>query len=89
MIIMNFFLLLVKFLIFLLQEPELDTELDPVETYNFFLILLGVILLIIILVYILMTSKEDWNYTLIFILQKQLLLYHYALKYNLLLNVSY
>ena len=59
MIIMNFFLLLVKFLIFLLQEPELDTELDPVETYNFFLILLGVILLIIILVYILMTSKED------------------------------
>ncbi|MHA1804791.1 MAG: hypothetical protein ACTSU4_09725 [Promethearchaeota archaeon] len=43
--------------LFLLNE--LDLELDPVETYYFYLVLLGIILLIIILTYILLSSKED------------------------------
>ena len=56
---MKFFSFILFIVFFLFQEPELDTEFDPVEFYNFLIILLGVILIIIILVYIILTSKED------------------------------
>ena len=56
---MKFFNFILFIVLFLFQEPELDTEFDPVEVYNFVLILLGVILIIIILVYILLSSKEE------------------------------
>ena len=45
--------------LFLSQEPELDTEFEPIEIYNIVLILLGILLIIIILVYILLTSREE------------------------------
>lgn len=43
----------------LLLLQTVDTELDPIELYNFLLIFLGIILLLIILIYILLTSKEE------------------------------
>ena len=33
--------------LFLSQEPELETEFEPIEIYNIVLILLGVLLIII------------------------------------------
>ena len=57
---MKFYSFILSIVFFLFQEePELDTEFDPVEFYNFLIILLGIILIIIILVYIILTSKED------------------------------
>ncbi len=57
---MNIFFKIIFVVLFLFQEePEIDWEFEPVEVYNFFLILLGIILLIIILVYILLSSKQE------------------------------
>jgi len=47
------------YLIGLLMVFQADKELDPAETYNFIIVLLGILLLIIILAYILLTSKEE------------------------------
>jgi hypothetical protein len=41
------------------QAYQFNWEFTDEEIYNFFLILLGIILLIVILVYILLTSKQD------------------------------
>jgi len=46
-------------LLFIFQDPEVDTEFDPIETYNFVIVLLGIFLLIIILAYILLTSRQE------------------------------
>ena len=47
-------------LLFIIQEAyEFNWEFEDEEIFNFFLILLGIILLIIILAYVLMTSKQD------------------------------
>ncbi len=46
-------------LIFLASIFQTSTELDPVDTYYFYLVLFGIILLIIILAYILLSSKEE------------------------------
>ena len=47
-------------LLFIIQEAyEFDWEFEDEEIFNFFLILLGIILLIIILAYVLITSKQD------------------------------
>ncbi|MHA1724230.1 MAG: hypothetical protein ACTSXH_05245 [Promethearchaeota archaeon] len=54
---LNYFIYIFTYSLFLFNE--LDLELDPVETYYFYLVLLGIILLIIILTYILLSSKED------------------------------
>lgn len=56
---MKLFKIILFVILFLSQETELDTEFEPIEIYNFVLILLGIILIIIILVYILLTSRED------------------------------
>ena len=45
-------------LLFVFQDAE-PTEFDPVETYNFIIVLLGILLLIIILAYILLTSRQE------------------------------
>jgi len=52
---MNFKSHFLPILLFIFQ-----TDLNPEqETFNFILVLLGVLLLIIILVYILLTSKQE------------------------------
>ena len=57
---MDFLRIVLNVIIFLFQTtPEIDTELDPVETYNFFLIFLGILLIIIILAYILLNSRQE------------------------------
>jgi len=43
----------------ILNLLQTETEFDPAETYNFLLVMLGIILLIIILAYILLTSREE------------------------------
>jgi len=51
---MKYYGILVMMILFLFQTTE-----DFAELYNFILIFFGIILLIIILVYILVTSKQD------------------------------
>lgn len=47
-------------LLFIFQEAyEIDWEFEDAEIYNFFLILFGIILLIVILVYVLLSSREE------------------------------
>ena len=47
-------------LLFIFQEAyEIDWEFEDEEIYNFFLILIGIILLIVILVYVLLSSREE------------------------------
>ena len=47
-------------ILYIFQEAyEIDWEFEDEEIYNFFLILLGIILLILILVYVLLTSKQE------------------------------
>ena len=46
--------------LFLIQTTtEVDTEFEPEEIYNFVLILLGIILLVLILAYILLSSRQE------------------------------
>lgn len=56
---MKFLSFILSIIPFLFQEPELDTEFDPIEVYQFVLIFLGIILIIIILVYIILSSKQE------------------------------
>ncbi len=51
---MKFFGRLLLVILYLFQ-----TNTDDIEMYNFILIFFGIILLIVILVYILLTSKQD------------------------------
>lgn len=51
---MNFYGIFMLILLSVFQ-----TESEVIEIYNFILIFFGIILLIIILVYILLTSKQD------------------------------
>jgi hypothetical protein len=47
-------------LLFIFQDAyEIDWEFEDAEIYNFFLILFGIILLIVILVYVLLSSREE------------------------------
>ena len=47
-------------LLFIFQAAyEIDWEFEDAEIFEFFLILFGIILLIVILVYILLTSREE------------------------------
>ena len=46
-----------KFLLIILYLFQVDT--NDVQMYNFILVFFGIILLIVILVYILLTSKQD------------------------------
>ncbi len=47
-------------LLFIFQDAyEIDWEFEDAEIFEFFLILFGIILLIVILVYILLTSREE------------------------------
>ena len=47
-------------ILYIFQEAyEIDWEFEDEEIYNFFLILLGIILFILILVYVLLTSKQE------------------------------
>ena len=47
-------------ILFIFQEAyEIDWEFEDDEIYNFFLILIGLILLIVILVYVLLSSREE------------------------------
>jgi len=47
-------------LLFIFQEAyEIDWEFEDEEIYNFFLILLGLVLLIVILVYVLLSSRKE------------------------------
>ncbi len=47
-------------ILYIFQEAyEIDWEFEDEEIFNFFLILLGIILLILILVYVLLTSKQE------------------------------
>ncbi len=47
-------------ILYIFQEAyEIDWEFEDEEIYNFFLILLGIILLILILVYVLLTSRQE------------------------------
>ncbi len=47
-------------LLFVFQDAyEIDWEFEDAEIYNFFLILFGIILLIVILVYVLLSSREE------------------------------
>ncbi len=57
--LMSFLLLLLLNMFQVTTTNTLDTEFDPVEIYNFVLIFFGIILLIVILVYILLTSKQE------------------------------
>ena len=57
---MKYFIFFTIIRLFLLQEEfEIDWEFEDVEIYNFFLILFGIVLVIIILVYVLLSSKEE------------------------------
>lgn len=56
---MKIFCYILSIILFLFQEPELDTEFDPIEIYQFVLIFLGIILIIIILVYIILSSRQE------------------------------
>ncbi|MFW9828250.1 MAG: hypothetical protein ACFFEY_11695 [Candidatus Thorarchaeota archaeon] len=51
---MKFYGLLMLFILLLFQ-----TESPAAEVFNFILIFFGIVLLIIILVYVLLTSKQD------------------------------
>ena len=51
---MKYYGILVMMILFLFQVNE-----DIAELYNFILVFFGIVLLIIILVYILLTSKQD------------------------------
>jgi len=55
---MNYFTFIVLIL-FQFSTTEESTEFDPIEIYNFVLVLLGIIILIIILFYILLSSKQE------------------------------
>ena len=47
-------------LLFIFQDAyEIDWEFEDAEIFEFFLILFGIILLIVILVYVLLTSREE------------------------------
>jgi len=47
-------------LLFIFQEAyELDWEFEDAEIFEFILILFGIILLIVILVYVLLSSREE------------------------------
>ncbi len=47
-------------LLFIFQDAyEIDWEFEDAEIFEYFLILFGIILLIVILVYILLTSREE------------------------------
>ena len=51
---------ILAYLLFIFQEAyEFDWEFEDEEIFNFFLILLGIILLILILAYVLLTSKQE------------------------------
>ncbi len=57
---MRFLNLFNQIFLYLLQtnlNPQ--EELDPIEVYRFLLILFGIIVLILILVYIVLTSKQE------------------------------
>jgi len=47
-------------LLFIFQEAyEIDWEFEDAEIFEFILILFGIILLIVILVYVLLSSREE------------------------------
>lgn len=47
-------------LLFIFQEAyEIDWEFEDAEIFEFLLILFGIILLIVILVYVLLSSREE------------------------------
>jgi len=47
-------------LLFIFQDAyEIDWEFEDAEIFEFFLILFGIILLIVILVYVLLSSREE------------------------------
>ncbi len=47
-------------ILYIFQEAyEIDWEFEDEEIFNFFLIFLGIILLILILVYVLLTSRQE------------------------------
>ena len=52
MITMKFYSFIILALLFIFQTPEQDT-------FNFLIVLMGIILMIIILAYILTTSREE------------------------------
>lgn len=52
MIVMKFFSFITLVLLFIFQTPEQDT-------FNFLIVLMGVTLMIIILAYIITTSREE------------------------------
>jgi len=57
---MKFLTNLLLTLLFIFQEAyEIDWEFEDEEIFNFFLIFLGIILLILILVYVLLTSRQE------------------------------
>jgi len=57
---MKYFILFALNVLHLFQQAyEWDWEFEDVEIYNFFLILIGIILLIVILAYVLLSSRED------------------------------